>query len=243
MSDKSHMHGGGESYSGVVPAKQPNKGGRPPAEVVEGRPLTKENMEQPNPCRTPSRESGPSGLDRVREAARKDGKLRFTALLHHVTIDLLRDSYHSLKKRAAPGVDGVTWEEYGRDLEARLERPARANPSRGVSSATITKSLDPESRWKATTIGNRGAGGQSRPARGRDGSQPDLGRGLPGLFVWIPARAQPARCAGRALRRNHAQESELGAGSGHPSHFSTESNTLGWSSSSSTGLETGESSA
>ena len=71
MSHKTHMHGGGESYSGVVPAKQPNKSGRPPAEVVEGRPLTKENTEQPNPYRTQSRESGPSGLDRVREAAKK----------------------------------------------------------------------------------------------------------------------------------------------------------------------------
>ena len=90
------------------------------AEGVEERPLTKENMEQPNLCRTPSRESGPNGLDRVRRAAKEDRKLRFTALLHHVTVDLLRDSYHSLKKRAAPGVDGVTWEEYGRDLEARL---------------------------------------------------------------------------------------------------------------------------
>ena len=72
MSYKSHMNGGGESYSGVVPAKQPNEGGGGPQEVVEGRPLTKENMEQPNPCRTPSRESGPSGLDRVRQAAKKD---------------------------------------------------------------------------------------------------------------------------------------------------------------------------
>ena len=140
MSYESHMHGGGESYSGVVPAKQSNKSGRPPAEAVEERPLTKENMDQPNLCRTPSRKSGPSGLDRVREAAKGDGKIRFTALLHHVTVDLLRDSYHSLKKRAAPGVDGVTWEEYGRDLEARLSdlqgrihRGAyRAKPSRRV---------------------------------------------------------------------------------------------------------------
>src|ERR1700674_374348 len=67
MSGKSTMYGGGESYSGVVPTKQPNKGGRPSAEVVEGRPLTKENAEQPTPCRTPSRESGPSGLDHVRQ--------------------------------------------------------------------------------------------------------------------------------------------------------------------------------
>src|SRR5258708_6112681 len=110
MSDKSHVHGSGETYGGVVPAKQPNKSGRPPAEVVEERPLTKENMEQSNLCRTPSRESGLSGLDRVREAAKGDRKLRFTALLHHVTVDLLRDSYDSLKKRAAPGVDGVTWQ-------------------------------------------------------------------------------------------------------------------------------------
>ena len=66
--------------------------------------MTRENADQSNPCRTQSRESGPSGLERVREAARKDGKLQFTALLHHVNIDLLRDSYHSLKKTAAPGV-------------------------------------------------------------------------------------------------------------------------------------------
>ena len=82
--------------------------GKPPAEGAEGRALTKENMEQSNLCRTPSRENGPSGLDRVRKVAKGDGKLRFTALLHHVTIDLLRSSYHHLKKGAAPGVDGVT---------------------------------------------------------------------------------------------------------------------------------------
>src|SRR5229473_6188206 len=138
MSHKSSMHGGGESYSGVVPAKQPNKSGQPLAEVVEGRPLTKENTPEPNSLRTPCRGSGRSGLDRLREAARQDGKTRFTALLHHVSIDLLRDSYYSLKKKAAPGVDGVTWEEYGRDLEARLSdlhgrihrRAYRARPSR-----------------------------------------------------------------------------------------------------------------
>jgi len=102
--------------------------------------LTKESTQEPNPCRTPSRESGSSGLARVRKAARQDGKLKFTALLHHVSIDLLRQSYSSLKKQAAPGVDGMTWEEYGQDLEARLtelhgrvHRGAyRAQPSRRV---------------------------------------------------------------------------------------------------------------
>jgi len=140
MSDKSTMHGGGESYSGVVPAKQPNKGGKPSAEVAEERPLVKENTEQTNQCRTQSRESGPNGLGRVREVAKKERKVRFTALLHHVTKELLRDSYHSLKKGAAAGVDGVTWEEYGEGLEARIsdlhgriQRGAyQAQPSRRV---------------------------------------------------------------------------------------------------------------
>jgi retron-type reverse transcriptase len=127
-------------YSGIIPTKQQNKGGRPPAEVVQGRPLTKENTSQSSPCQTQSWESGSSGLERVREAARKDRKLKFTALLHHVTIALLRGSYYSLKTQAAPGVDGVTWEEYGCDLEKRLSDlqgrihggAYRAQPSRRV---------------------------------------------------------------------------------------------------------------
>ena len=82
--------------------------------------MTKENSAEPNPCRTPSRESGPSGLDRVRQAAKGDKKLRFTALLHHVNIELFRSSYYNLKRRAAAGVDGVTWQAYGDGLEERL---------------------------------------------------------------------------------------------------------------------------
>src|SRR5208282_4248831 len=78
------------------------------------------------------------GLGGVREAARRDKKQKFTALLHHVTIDLLRDSYYSLKRKAAPGVDGVTWQQYGegveerlQDLHERIHRGAyRAQPSR-----------------------------------------------------------------------------------------------------------------
>jgi group II intron reverse transcriptase/maturase len=140
MSDKTLMHGGEESYCGIVPAKQPNKGGMPPAEVVEGRPQTKENTQESNSRRTPSRVSESSGLERVREAARKDKQQKFTALLHHVTVELLGASYRSLKKEAAPGVDGVTWQEYGRDLDHRLvdlhgriHRGAyRAQPSRRV---------------------------------------------------------------------------------------------------------------
>jgi hypothetical protein len=121
MSDKTHMNGDGESHSGVVPTKSANK--LTPlvgAEQMEGRPLTKENMNQSNQHRTRIRASWSSGLVRVREAAKRDKKIRFTALLHHVTVDLLRDSFYALKRTAAPGVDGVTWEEYGQDLEVCL---------------------------------------------------------------------------------------------------------------------------
>ena len=140
MSSESHMNGHGESYSGIVPTKRSNEGRGGPKEIVEERPLTKENAEEPNPLRTPSRESGPSGLDRVRQAAKGDKQLRFTALLHHVNIDLLRSSYYGLKRRAAAGVDGVTWQAYGdgleerlADLHGRIHRGAyRAKPSRRV---------------------------------------------------------------------------------------------------------------
>ena len=140
MSNKTHMYGDGESHRGIVPAKRSNEGRGGPKEIVEGRPLTKENAEEPNPCRTQSRESGPSGLDRVRQAAKGDKQLRFTALLHHVNIELLRSSYRNLKKGAAAGVDGVTWEGYGdgleerlADLHGRIHRGAyQAKPSRRV---------------------------------------------------------------------------------------------------------------
>ena len=60
------------------------------------------------------------GLDRVRNAARQRKREQFTALLHHVTVDLLREAFLALKRRAAPGVDGVTWEDYDENLEANL---------------------------------------------------------------------------------------------------------------------------
>jgi group II intron reverse transcriptase/maturase len=107
---------------------------------MEGRSPAKGNMEEQNASRTQSRIVAPSALDRVREAALRDRKKKFTTLMHHVTIDRLRDAYLALKRKAASGVDGVTWDEYGQDLEDRLEdlhgrvhRGAyRAKPSRRV---------------------------------------------------------------------------------------------------------------
>jgi len=134
------MNDRGKSDGPVVPAKPPNNAGGPAAEGVEGRGPAKENMDQQNASRTQGRTSAPSALDRVREAAVRDRKARFTALFHHVTIDRLRGAFSSLKKNAAAGIDGVTWVQYHaeleenlRDLHERLHRGAyRAKPSRRV---------------------------------------------------------------------------------------------------------------
>ena len=117
LSPKSNMHADGESDGRIVPTKCPNNGEQPPAEDMEGRRPTKENIGQATAPRTQSRTSASSDLLGVREAASRDKRARFTALLHHVTTKLLRGSFYALKRDAAPGVDGVTWQEYETDLE------------------------------------------------------------------------------------------------------------------------------
>src|SRR5260370_4719948 len=120
--------------------RQSKKDGRSWAEREEGRPLIKENAGQPNPYPTQSGKGVSQGLASVRKAARENKEMKFTALLHHLTIDLLRESFYSLKRKAAPGVDGVTWQEYEdgledrlTDLHGRVHRGAyRALPSRRV---------------------------------------------------------------------------------------------------------------
>ena len=116
------MDGRGKSDSLVVPGKPPNNAEEPAAEVVEGRGLAKGNSPERNARRTQSRESTPSALERVRQAARRDRKQRFTALLHHVyAIERLRVAYWELKRDAAAGIDGETWRHYGENLEANLQ--------------------------------------------------------------------------------------------------------------------------
>jgi len=114
--------GFGKSDSLVVPEKSPNKAGQLAAEGMEGRGLAKGNLPQQNASRTPSRSNAPSALERVRQAAGKDKKLRFTALLHHIyNPETLRMAYFRMKKEAAPGVDGETWRHYGETLEDNLQ--------------------------------------------------------------------------------------------------------------------------
>ena len=120
MSRTPTMHGPQKSDGPVVPTKPSNNAARAAAEGVEGRGPAKGNMAEQNAARTLSRTSAPNALDRVRQAAQRDRKAKFTALLHHITLDRLRDAFLALQRRAAPGVDGVTWAAYEEDLEARL---------------------------------------------------------------------------------------------------------------------------
>src|SRR5271167_3029095 len=114
------MHVPEESDSGAVPMNHSNKDEKLLAESEEGRPLIKENIHQPNTRSTQSEARVSQGLAGVRKAARENKEMRFTSLLHHVSVELLRESFHSLKRKAAPGVDGVTWQEYESGLEDRI---------------------------------------------------------------------------------------------------------------------------
>jgi RNA-directed DNA polymerase len=134
------MNGRGKSDSPVVPTKPSNKGGTtagPSAEGVEGRGLPKGNSGGQNRSRAQIRQDLQSALDRVRQVAVRERRMQFTTLWHHVyNVDRLREAYLSLKRKAAPGVDRVTWQAYGKNLEenlpdlsARLKRGAyRAKP-------------------------------------------------------------------------------------------------------------------
>ena len=134
------MHGHEKSDRPVVPANPPNKAGVPAAEAGEGSGLGKENADSKTHPGHRADLSAQSALDRVRRVAKQDREARFTSLLHHVDVDRLRAAYWALNPKAATGVDGVTWQDYGEDLEvnlrdlhARVHRGAyRARPSRRV---------------------------------------------------------------------------------------------------------------
>jgi len=116
------MNEHGKSDRPVVPVKSSNNVGQPAAEGMEGRGLTKGNLQQQNASRTQSRTDAPSALERIRQAASKDKEMRFTALFHHIyALEALRTAYLCLKREAAPGVDGETWRHYGEALEDNLQ--------------------------------------------------------------------------------------------------------------------------
>jgi RNA-directed DNA polymerase len=115
------MHGREKSDLAIVAAKPANNDGRPSAELVERRAGAEGNAGQDRTRRAQDRASVSQGLDRVRHVARQRKKERFTALLHHVTPNLLRTAFFALRRQAAPGVDGLTWQAYEADLDRRIE--------------------------------------------------------------------------------------------------------------------------
>jgi hypothetical protein len=133
------MHDAGKSDVGVVPVKSSNNPALAAgAETAEGRPTTNGNLFQPPATGAQYPATTLSGLERIRQAARKERKLRFTSLIHHLTPALLFDAYESLRRDASPGVDGVSWDAYeeaARDHIARLHQQVqggvyRAQPSK-----------------------------------------------------------------------------------------------------------------
>jgi RNA-directed DNA polymerase len=142
------MHGHGKSDSPIVPTKPPNEAEPEAKEAVEERRLAEGNWLERNMSRTQSRPGMPSALERIRQAARRDRRQRFTALLHHVyDIERLRVAYFALRREAAPGIDGKTWRHYGENLQSHLEELSerlkcgayRAKPVRRAYIAKVGK--------------------------------------------------------------------------------------------------------
>src|SRR3954451_16314165 len=189
------MYGRGKSDSAIVAAKLVNKAGRLAAESVERRAGAKRKAAQRNARRAQDRESVSRGLDRIRKVAKERKKEKFTALFHHLSLDLLEQAFFELKDNAAPGVDGLTWTDYEADLErnleglfSRLHRGAyRAMPSRWVY---IPK---PDGRQRTRST-----------------------RRLPPLLVRVPSWAGSARRTRRPLCRDYQLEGELHIGRRHP---------------------------
>ena len=129
-----------QSDPAIAPVKSANKGTEVPAEPMEGRAGTKGNPRGQSMRRTQGRDRMSQAAERIRQAATRKPKEKLTALLRHITTDVLEASCFILKKDAAAGVDGETWDEYGNGLEGRLldlhdrvhSGACRALPSRRV---------------------------------------------------------------------------------------------------------------
>jgi len=168
------MHEPEKSDSVVVAAKPTNKAERSAAEPVEPRTETKGNVGQQSTRRAQDRDSVSQALERVRQAARQRKKEKFTSLLHHVDTAMLRTAFYVMKRDAAPGVDGMTWETYERDLDLRIEElhtrvrsgAYRALPSRrsyipkeeGSKRPLAVMALEDKIVQRATAADRHGAG-------------------------------------------------------------------------------------
>ena len=213
----SGMHARGKSDGRVVPEKPPNKTGltRPRRWWREGDRLRGTRC-RTAASRTQSRLDAWIALDRVREVARRDRRARFTALLHHVTVERLQEGFFALKREAAPGVDGLTWEQYEVDLEDRLrdlhrrihEGTYRAQPSRRV--------FIPKADGRQRPLGIAALEDKIvQQAVVRVLNQIYEVDFLGFSYGFRPGRS-PHDASGRALGGTHGEEGELGARCRHP---------------------------
>ncbi len=192
------MHGNEKSDEGVLPEKRSNKGGLPLAEAVEGRTSPKGNSRQTAVVRTRSRAAASNGLAAVRQAARQSKEVRFTALLYHITVELLERSYFALKRNSAPGIDGVTWQAYGATLEEKLtlsEAPSlRLPPGKRFASLKESVLRAPTPRVSgARQVGRTRAGSVPRDRGFRHAARTGDARKQPGPRA--PSRTAEARTA------------------------------------------------
>ena len=167
------MHEREKSDTAVVAVKPTNKAGATAADPVEPRAGTKRNASEQSTHRTLSRVRVTQALDRVRQAARQGKREKFTALLHHLSIDLFREAFLALKRDAAPGVDELTWRAYAADLErnltdlhARIQKWLKAGvledgvvtvSDKGTGQGSVISSVGARVRASSSSRGNPGA--------------------------------------------------------------------------------------
>ena len=148
------MNEDGKSDGAVVSAKLPNEGGPSPEEAVERRVSAQENVHRPTACRTQRRDQhAHDGLVRVREAAGRNKKERFTVLLHHVTVERLGKAFGALSRSAAPGVDGVIVGRIRARSRGKTSRSSRTCPTRDVPSKAVAAGDDAEAGWGERPLG------------------------------------------------------------------------------------------
>jgi hypothetical protein len=195
-----------------VPRNPSNKDHKRSAERGEGSAWTKENVSPSHTYPTQSGRGVSQGLAGVRNAARERKQEKFTALLHHLSIELRRESFYALQRHAAPGVDRVIWQEYETGLEERLadlhrrvhRGTYRAHPSRRVY---IPKPDGRQRPLGITALEDKIV--QQAVVRIL---HPDLRGGFPGVLLRVPAGTQPASRLGCALSRADAEAGERRAG-------------------------------
>src|SRR6266481_3690405 len=176
------MNGAKKSDSLIIPAKPANKAGHPAAEPVEGSSGTERNAELQSTVRTQSREAVSQAQDRIRGAVTRNKKEKLTALLHHITVDVLRRVFFKLKKRAAPGVDGVTWEDYAADLDRNLT-DLHARVHRGAYRASPpSRTRSSRQRWWRSS--------RRSTRRSSWGSATGSGPGVASMTRWMRSRME-----------------------------------------------------